>query len=139
MKIMICGSMSFAKEMVELQGQHKSIGHEVSIPSDTELHIEKPNFIDDLEKDLEHVIQNNVLRQCFDLLAASEAVIFLNLPKNDIEGYMGTSVLMELGLAYYLKKKIYLMYPYPSPHAQRWAQEVASIQPVVLNGDISSL
>lgn len=131
--------MSFAKEMVELQSKLTSIGHEVSIPSDTELHLKEPNTIDDLDKDLEHVIANNVLRACFDLLAASEAVIFLNLPKNGIEGYIGTSALMEMGLAYYLKKKIYLMYPFPSRHEHRWAQEVASIQPVVLNGDISTI
>ena len=139
MKIMICGSMSFAKEMVELQKQLQDLGYSVSVPSDTELHLEKPGFVDDLDKDMEHIVANNVMRECFNLLAASDAVIFLNLPKNGIDGYMGASALMEIGLAYYLKKKIYLMYPHPDPHQHRWAHEVASLQPTILNGDVSIL
>lgn len=139
MKIMICGSMSFAKEIAELQSQLMSFGYDVLIPCDTELHIEKPGFIDDLDKDREHLVENNIMKRCFDILADSEAVIFLNLPKNNIDGYIGTSSLMEMGLAYYLGKKIYLMYPYPDPHIHRWAHEVASFHPIILNGDVGSL
>ncbi|MEX1111947.1 MAG: hypothetical protein WEC84_00640 [Candidatus Andersenbacteria bacterium] len=139
MKIMICGSMSFAKEMLELQKHLQNFGHAVEVPCDTDLHIENPDLIDQLEENREHVIENNILRKCFDLLAGSDAVIFLNLPKNGIEGYVGTSSLMELGLAYYLKKKIYLMYPCPDPKEYRWAHEVAVIRPEILNGDIEPL
>ena len=133
---MICGSMSFAKDMVELQKELQAFGHEVYIPTDTELHVQDPNFTNDLDKDREHLIANNVMKECFDLLAASDAVIFLNLPKNGVDGYIGTSSLMEMGLAYYLGKKIYTMYPYPDFNVHRWAHEVASIQPTVLNGNI---
>jgi len=139
MKIMICGSMSFAKEMLALQKQLQEIGHSVDVPCDTDLHIEKPNFIDELDADREHLIAHNIMKQCFDLLAASDAVVFLNLPKNGIDGYIGTSSLMEMGLAYYLGKKIYLMYPHPDPNEHRWAHEVASFQPTILCGDINAL
>ncbi len=135
---MICGSMSFAKEMIKIQKRLKSFGHEVYVPCDADLHVEKPEFIDDLDKDREHLIANNVMKKCFNLLADSEAVIFLNLPKNGINGYIGTSSLMEMGLAYYLGKKIYLMYQYPDPKDHRWAHEVASFMPTILNGDIDS-
>lgn len=138
MRIMICGSMSFAEEMIELQSQLKSFGHDVSVPCDTELHVEKPGFIDELDKDREHLIENTIMKKCFDILASNEAVIFLNLPKNGVSGYIGTSSLMEMGLAYYLGKKIYLMYPHPDPHEQRWAHEVASFQPVLLHGSVES-
>ena len=138
MKIMICGSMSFAKEMIELQKKLEDFGHEVSIPCDTDLHVEKPEFIDDLDKDREHLIANNVMKKCFKLLANSKTVIFLNLPKNKIEGYIGTSSLMEMGLAYYLGKKIYLMYPFPDPKNHRWAHEVASFMPIILVGKIET-
>ena len=133
---MVCGSMSFAKEMLELQNQLEGFGHDVSVPCDTELHAGKPGCIDELDKDREHLVANNIMKQCFDTLAESEAVIFLNLSKNGVEGYIGTSSLMEMGLAYYLGKKIYFMYPHPDPNEQRWAHEVASFQPAVLNGSI---
>ena len=138
MKIMICGSMSFAKEIRELQNQLTILGHDVSVPCDTDLHIENPGFIDELDTDREHLIENNIMKKCFDILTDSEAVIFLNLPKNGIDGYIGTSSLMEMGLAYYLGKKIYLMYSHPNPREHRWAHEVASFRPSVLNGSIES-
>ncbi|MGE5392734.1 MAG: hypothetical protein ACM3NH_03245 [Candidatus Saccharibacteria bacterium] len=135
-KIMICGSMSFAKEMLALQNQLKAFGYEVSVPCDTELHVEKPGFIDELDKDREHLIKNNIMKKCFGILAGSDSILFLNLPKNGVNGYIGTSSLMEMGLAYYLGKKIFLMYPYPDPNVYRWAHEVASFEPTVLNGSI---
>jgi hypothetical protein len=139
MKIMICGSMSFTKEIIDLQNQLRNFGHDVSVPCDVELHIEKPGFIDELDKDRKHLIENNIIKKCFDLIADSEAVVFLNLPKNGINGYIGTSSLMEMGLAYYLGKKIYLMHQFPDPNIYRWAHEVASFMPGILNGDVDSL
>jgi hypothetical protein len=35
MKIMVCGSMSFAKETSETKQKLEALGHEVKIPSDT--------------------------------------------------------------------------------------------------------
>ncbi|MFA6131647.1 MAG: hypothetical protein WC702_01070 [Patescibacteria group bacterium] len=128
--------MSFAKEMVELQNQLRGFGHDVAVPCDAELHVGKPDLIDDLDNDRQHLIENNIIKKCFDLLAGSDAVVFLNLPKNGIEGYIGTSSLMEMGLAYYLGKKIYLMYPHPDPNVHRWAHEVASFKPIVLNSEV---
>ena len=52
-----------------------------------------------------------------------------------MSGYVGTSSLMEMGLAYYLGKKIYLLNELPSPETARWAHEVLSFQPTILNGD----
>ncbi len=136
---MICASMSFSKEMLALQDKLKAFGHSVSVPCDVDLLLENPELIDDLDSDREHLIENNIMKKCFDLLAQSDAVLFLNLPKNGVDGYIGTSSLMEMGLAYFLEKKIYLMYPHPNPNDQRWAHEVASFQPCILNGELGAL
>lgn len=139
MKIMICGSMSFANEMIAAQKELTEMGYEVSVPCDTELHVSNPDFIDNLDADRQHLIENNVIKRCFETLAAADSVVFLNFPKNGVEGYLGTSSLMEMGLAYYLGKKIFLLFPHPKPSEARWAHEVASFQPVILNGNIASL
>lgn len=139
MKIMICGSMTFAKEMIAAQEDLSKFGHEVFVPCDTDLHLSSPGFIDDLDADREHLVENNVMRRCFDLLADSEAVVFLNFQKNGQDGYIGTSSLMEMGLAYYLGKKIFLLYDVPPPSVARWAHEVLSFQPIVLNGNLDIL
>jgi hypothetical protein len=139
MKIMICGSMSFAEKMRMLQHDLQEMGHEVLVPADVDLFIENPKFNDDLALDREHLMTNDVIRKCFDLLAASEFVLFLNYPKNGISGYLGASMLMEIGLAYYLRKEICLLFPLPSAAEARWAHEVSSFSPLILNGDIEPL
>ncbi len=136
MRIMICGSMTFAEQMLQLQQQLTAFSHQVNVPCDAEIHRQNSAFIDDLDVNREHLIENDIMRKCFELVAASEAVVFLNLPKNGVDGYIGTSSLIEMGLAYYLNKEIYLMYSYPDPTEHRWAHEVASFQPTVLNGNI---
>ena len=129
--------MTFAKEMIALQEKLTSFGHSVSIPCDADLHADDPNIIDDLERDRKHLVENDIIKTCFNLIAKSDAVVFLNLPKNGVDGYIGTSSLMEMGLAYYLDKKIFLMHPHPDPDVHRWAHEVASFAPTILNEDLA--
>lgn len=122
--------------MIELQKQLIALGHAVQVPCDAELHTDRPGLIDDLDADRKHLIENDIIKKCFNLVAESDAVIFLNKAKNGIDGYIGTSSLMEMGLAYYLGKQIYLMHPFPDPKDHRWAHEVASFQPTILDGDL---
>lgn len=135
MKIMICGSMSFAKEMLKAKQKLEEAGYEVNVPSDIESHIKNPKLIDDLESNYKHALERSVMKKCFDLIAKSDAILVLNYSKNGIDGYIGTSSLMEIGLAYYLGKKIFLLNPIPSAKEARWAHELKVIQPVIINGD----
>jgi hypothetical protein len=74
-----------------------------------------------------------------DYIAESDAVLVLNYPKNGIKGYVGTSTLMEIGLAYYMGKKIFLLFPVPHSSEARWAHEVKITNPFVINGDFSKV
>ena len=139
MKIMIIGSMTFAKEMIKIKKKLEDLGHTVDVPSDIEAHLKNPKLIDDLESDLKHSQEKNVLKECFDLLATNDAVLALNYGKNNIDGYIGTSVLMEIGLAYYLGKKIFILNPIPNSQSARWAHEVAIMQPKVIDGDLTKI
>lgn len=139
MKIMIVGSMTSAKEMLETKKKLESLGHFVSVPTDTEIHLKDPNFINDFKSNIEYARENDILRKCFNLIAGSDAILVLNHKKNNVGGYIGTSVLMEIGLAYYLGKKIFLLNSIPSPHDVRWAHEIEMIQPAVINGDLCKI
>jgi len=139
MKIQICGSMSFAKEMTKIQKQLIKMGHVVLVPQDTKLHLSDPNFIDNLSENLEHCINENVLKVGFDLVANADAILVLNFPKNGINGYIGTSTLMELGIAHFLGKKIFILNVIPDFNKIRWAHEVAIMQPVILKGDLTKI
>lgn len=136
MKIMICGSMTFAKEMINVKRKLEDLGYSAFVPSDIESHVKEPALIDNLEVNYRHVIEEDVLRNCFSLIAKSDSILVLNYPKNKINGYVGTSSLMEIGLAYYLRKKIFILNPVPKPRDARWAHELKIIQPVIINGDL---
>ena len=105
MKITICGSMAFAKNMQETKDLLEEAGHEIFIPSDTRQHISDPSLGDNLESNYKHSLETDIMRDHFNLIAKSAAILVLNYPKNGINGYIGTCNLIEMGVAYYLGKK----------------------------------
>lgn len=139
MKIMICGSMSFAKEMMGIKRKLEKLGHMALVPIDIKSHIDNPKLIDDLESNYKHAVKTNVMKKCFGLIAKSDAMLVLNYPKNGTKGYVGTSSLMEIGLAYYLGKRIFLLNSLPRSKDARWVHEVTIMQPIILNGDLEGI
>lgn len=136
---MICGSMTFAKEMLKAKQKLEEMGHKVNVPLDTESHIKNPKLIDDLESNYKHAQETNIMKECFDFVAKSDAILVINHNKNGIKGYVGTSSLMEIGIAYYFRKKIFLLNKIPKPKEARWAHELEIIQPIILNGDLKRI
>lgn len=139
MRLVICGSMTFAKDMVKTKEMLEEMGHNVKIPTDTLDIANGHHNHDNLESDYHHCVKNDIMRTHFKLIEESDAVIVLNHDKNGIKGYIGTASLMEIGLAHYFHKKIFLLQPLPHYSEQRWAHEVRITQPTILNGDFSKI
>ena len=59
-----------------------------------------------------------------------------NYDKNNIKGYIGGNTLMEMGLAFFLKKKIYLLNEIPE---LSYKEEILGVLPIILNGDLSKI
>ncbi|MFC1598511.1 hypothetical protein ACFL2U_00660 [Patescibacteria group bacterium] len=135
MKITICGSMVFAKEMLAAQKQLEELGHEVLIPIDTHECLIKP----ELQDDLDWAINQNLDKDHFSKVANSDAVLILNYPKNNINGYIGGSTLMELGIARHLDKKIFILHDLPDEKDIRYALEIKVMKPIILNGNIDQI
>lgn len=138
---MICGSMHFAKEMLDAKETLEKKGHEILLPTDIHECFINPNlkgeFDSDHEKELRHCIERNLLMDGLQKISECDAIVHLNYDKNEIPGYIGTAGLMELGVAFFLKKKIYLLYPYDK--TQKYAVEVELTQPIVLDGDLNKI
>ena len=111
----------------------------MQIPCDTETFVKDSNLIDNLDKDYEHCVENEIMEKCFNLVAESDAVLVLNHHKNGINGYVGTSTLMEIGIARHLGKKIFVLNDLPDYKQHRWAHEVRIMQPVILNNDLEKV
>lgn len=139
MKIMIIGSMKFAEDMVKIKKQLDELGHNASIPVGTEPHLTDKEFVDNLHDNLEFCIAHDIMRKNFEEVSKNEAVLVLNYKRNGVEGYIGISALLEMGVAHYLKKKIFLMQHTPNYKDARWAHEVAIMQPKVIEGDLTKI
>lgn len=135
MKITICGSMYFAKEMLEAKKRLEEMGHVISVPSDIYDCVKKP----ELSMDIEHCLRTNVQKECLDSVAKSDAILILNYKRNGIEGYIGGATLMEIGIAQCLNKKIFLLYPPPQIEDQRYSLEIQLANPIILNGNLNSI
>jgi hypothetical protein len=139
MKIAIIGSMKFADDMVKIQKQLQDIGHDAVIPVGAEPHLTDKDFVDNLDDNLEFCITNDIMRRNFHQVADADGVLVLNYKRNGIEGYIGVSALLEMGVAHYLGKKIFLIQKTPSFNDARWAHEVAIMQPTIVHGDLTKI
>lgn len=139
MKIMILGSMKFAKDMVRVKKELAKLRHKGQLVVGIKPHLDNPDFVEDLDGNLEYCIENGIMRKNFRLVAKSDAVLVLNHRRNNLDGYIGVSALLEMGIAHFLKKKIFLMYKTPDYRKVRWAHEVAIMNPKIINGDLSAI
>lgn len=135
MKIMICGSMHFSKEMIEAKRILEAKGHSVMVPDDVHECMENP----ELNMSMEHCVKWDIDKKCFDKVAASEAIVVLNYPKNGVKGYIGGATLMEIGLARHFNKKIFLLHDMPTEDELRYVHEIKLTNPVVLDGDLTKV
>jgi len=147
MKITICGSIAFIKEMLATKAELEKLGHQVDLP---------PSVIkDDQGQDLDvlkyYQMRHNetnpdswiwdskqkAMRLHFNKVAWSDAILVLNLDKNNVAGYIGPNTFLEMGLALHLNKPIYTLQELPNPSPYR--EELLGLKPIVLHGDLTKM
>jgi nucleoside 2-deoxyribosyltransferase len=136
MTITICGSMQFHKKMAEAQAELEARGIRVLVP--TELGNEKTNesFMSRDEDKISTKIEYDFIREHFRKIEKSDAILVLNYEKNGINGYIGGNTFLEVGYAFGLGKKIYLLYPVPK---MDYSVEMHAMEPIILHGDLTKL
>jgi hypothetical protein len=133
MTITICGSMSFAKEILVLRDRLVQVGYTVIVPHDAEEYAAHPEL---LEEKWDKKREQDLIRRYFDEIQKSDAILVLNMTKNSIANYVGGNAFMEMAFAHVLHKTIYLFHPIPDMH---YRDEMMAMQPVVLNGALTLL
>jgi len=136
MKIIICGSITAAQEILDIQKQLVANGHEVEIPHGVKHEFyhgrtEIPN-----EEKADDKIQNDVIRAYYEKIKNSDALLIANVPKRGVEGYIGGNTFLEMGFGHVLNKHLYCLYPLPD---LSYKAELQAMQPTILNGDLSKL
>jgi nucleoside 2-deoxyribosyltransferase len=138
MIITVCGSMTFYKEMNAAKKRLEQMGHTVFVPVESdkdEMPMEARPEIPD-ETKISAKIEFDFIREHFKKIEHADAILVLNYDKNNIPGYIGGNTFLEMGVAFWHEKKIYLMYPVPH---MNYSIEMHSMQPIVLHGDLTKL
>jgi len=137
MKIIIAGSVTFAKEQLNIKKELELVGYEVLVSDDLEDYINRPSIKLSFDEELKLSKEYDVLRNFYNKVSEGDALLVCNYDKNGIKGYLGTSVLIEIGLAYYLKKKVFILNNIDIK--QNYAMEISIMEPTILDGDLSNI
>lgn len=135
--ISICGSMHFIDEMENLENILKKKGFFVLVPKSIEMR-RKTGFTRPKTHSarVKAKIEYDFIREHYLKIEKSDAILVLNYTKGNRKNYIGGNTFLEIGFAFILKKKIYLINPIP---ACFYSTEIKAMQPVVLNGDLSKI
>ncbi len=142
MKITICGSLAFSEQMGKIAKELENLGHKVLLPASTEKILK--GIFDQKEIDSEkgtqaaadRVIKNNAIINHHKRIESSDAILVVNEDKNDVSGYIGGSSFLEIGFAFVLNKKIFLLNDIPEIS---YTDEIVAMQPIVLDKDLNKI
>ena len=134
MIITICGSMQFHEEMSQIQLTLEDTGHTVYVPEELDNIEHNESYMVTDEQRISAKIEYNFIKEHFKKIEKADAILILNYEKKGIAGYIGGNTFLEMGYAFGLGKKIFLLNPIPS---MDYLTEMHAMQPTVLNGDLS--
>lgn len=140
--IVICSSASFYKEVIETEKKLKELGFKVRVPV-TAIKMKKTGdfkvetYKTWMEKPEDYKRKAYLTRKHFTEVEKGDITLVLNYKKNGKDGYIGGAVLMEMGIAFYLKKPIYVLNPIDD--SSKYKEELYGMLPKIINGDFSKI
>lgn len=140
MKIVICGSVNFPEKIKEIEAGLKEKGHDVVVPYSIIKH--SLNSYEDAQKLKEsegHIKTEKpeLTKRHFDEIKNADAILVVNVEKNDIPNYIGGATFAEMMFAFYCNKKIFLLNSIPTHEKLAFFRdEIEAVQPVVINRNL---
>ncbi len=128
--------MRFHQEMKAARDLLAVRGHTAFVPKDLDTPVVNESYLSSDEEKITAKIEYDFIREHFKKIEQSDAILVLNYEKNGVAGYIGGNTFLEMGVAYWLAKKIYLLYPVPE---MDYKTEMHAMLPVILGGDLSRL
>jgi len=92
----------------------------------------KNNLTDNLLK-----IKTKLIDKHIEKIKNSDAILVLNFDKGGIKGYIGGNSFLEMGIAYYLNKKIFI-WKKPS-ESLPYFEEIMALKPIIINENLEKI
>ena len=136
MKIIICGSITAAEEIIKIKKQLEDSGHEVEIPHG----VKNKEFwnrteLPSVEKAGDK-IKHDLIRGYFEKMKHYDAVLVVNPEKRGVAGYIGGNTLIEMAFGHVLGKKLFVLNPLPD---LSYTSEILAMQSIVIEGDLGRI
>ena len=128
--------MQFLEEMKDVKQSLEKSGHEVYAPLEMDNLGTSEAYLKNDEDRISVKIEFDFIRAHFKKIESAEAILILNYDKKGIVGYIGGNTFLEMGYAFGLGKKLYLLNPIPQ---MDYYTEMCALQPIILNGDLNKL
>jgi hypothetical protein len=131
--------MSLAREMLEVSKILESQDHLSTLPPFTDKSAAmKPDELKmvNAARKAGKSIKYDFIMHYFREMKRNDAILVINKNLKGIDNYIGGNALIEMALAYVLRKKIFLLSPLPH---MKYSEEMKAMKPVVLCGDVKSI
>lgn len=133
MKIFVICSKHHYKKVPEIKEELERMGHTITLPNSFEDPMQELRL---LESDKEAHI--GWVKKSWDesekKIKANEAILVLNLNKNNKKNYVGGATFTEIFMAYRLNKKIFFYNPLPKCS---FTDKLTGMNPTIINQNLS--
>lgn len=130
--------MAFYKELLKIGKKLESQGFTVLYPESALIMQKKQDFDPSHFKNaLTDQKRGKFIKLHFQKILNSNAILVVNKTKNNITGYLGANVLMEMAIAFNATNKIYILHPISKK--QPFQEEITAMSPTILNGKPENL
>ena len=135
MRIFICTSKHFYNKIPEIKKELESLGHEISLPNSYEDPLKEEEM--KILGKKEHINwKTKMMKQHGPKIKKNDAILVLNLDKNNIPNYIGGATFMEIIKAWELNKKIFFYNRLPNCS---FTDELTAINPILINKDLDNI
>lgn len=142
MKLAICASASFYTKVIEFSYELEKIGFEVLLPATAARMKAEGRENEEVSKKWDNSLEGYhgkalLIRGHFKEIKKADAILVLNYEKHGKKNYIGPNVLMEMSVAFFLSKPIYVLngMPQDSP----LIDEILGLEPIFIEGNLGRI
>ncbi len=140
--IVICSSASFYEKLFPIQNELKKLKFKVVLPKTANTMKKQNNFNVESVKTWyknpnDYSKKQKLMKEHFEKIIKGDIILVANFDKNNLEGYVGGNTLMEMTIAFFYKKPIFVLNDISENLS--FKEEIYGLTPRFLNGDLSKI
>lgn len=144
MKIVICASIDLTPQIKEAKDGLEQLGHTTEIPFMAKKIMAGEVFLAEFlavkavsgDGVFREQAGEDLIKRYYNMIKEADAILVVNGDKKGIKNYIGGNVFLEIGFAYTMDKKIFLLNPIPE---MGYSDEIKAMKPIILNNDLSKI